>query len=70
MHFVNKKDSAENGDVFIRYVIPNRGIKYQLFKNSDSNPYLIDVSFRKLGEEKLRLPGMCGHLPDLFKAFP
>ncbi|ATC34856.1 polyketide cyclase [Elizabethkingia anophelis] len=52
MHFVNKRDSAENGDVFIRYVIPNRGIKYQLFKNTDSNPYLIDVSFKKLGAEK------------------
>ncbi|WP_407481225.1 polyketide cyclase [Elizabethkingia meningoseptica] len=52
MHFVNKKDSAENGDVFIRYVIPNRGIKYQMFRNNETNPYLIDVSFRRTGTEK------------------
>jgi hypothetical protein len=58
MHFVNKRDSAENGDVFIRYVIPNRGIKYQLFKNSDSNPYLIDVSSKSLVQKKPKLPGM------------
>lgn len=58
MHFVNKRDSAENGDVFIRYVIPNRGIKYQLFKNTDSNPYLIDVSFKSLEQKKRKLPGM------------
>ncbi|NAW51097.1 polyketide cyclase [Elizabethkingia argentiflava] len=55
MRFVNKRDSAQRGDLFIRYMMPGSGIKYQLFRNGDSHPYYIDVKFEKLGEDKTEI---------------
>lgn len=55
LKYINRKDSTERGDLFIRYVKPNQGIKYQLFKDKERKPYLIDVAFKALSDKQTQI---------------
>ncbi|MGX9986874.1 SRPBCC family protein [Chryseobacterium sp. POL2] len=50
MKFYNKKHQDQFGEMFIRYENPMKSLRYQLFLEDESYPYLIDVKFIGKGE--------------------
>ncbi|SKB66511.1 hypothetical protein SAMN05660477_00608 [Soonwooa buanensis] len=50
MKFFNKKKQDQFGEMFVRYENPMRTLRYQLFLEDESYPYLIDVKFVGKGE--------------------
>lgn len=55
LHFVNKKDSTQSGDVYIRYVNPNKAIRYFLFRKNDKIPFVMDVKFKPVNRSKTNI---------------
>lgn len=54
MSFADSK-SGRNGDMFIRYENPYQTLKYQLFEQDDSNPYLIDIKFKVVSPTQTKM---------------
>lgn len=51
----SEPDKNRKGEMYIKYSNPNTSIRYQLFEKGESNPTLIDVKFKSLGNEKTRI---------------
>lgn len=51
LRFKNKKNQSEFGEMFIRYSNPNKSIRYQLFDELQTYPYIIDVQFLAVGNK-------------------
>ncbi|MGV4412990.1 polyketide cyclase [Chryseobacterium sp. T1] len=51
IRFQNRKTSSEFGEMFIKYSVPNKGIRYQLFDANQNYPYQIDVKFVSNGSK-------------------
>lgn len=49
--FVNSNDKGDNGQVFIRYVKPNGGIKYDFYIDNTATPYKVNVRFLPSGKK-------------------
>lgn len=45
----------KNGELVIRYENPLKTLKYQLFEGKKSNPYLIDIKFKPISENKTKI---------------
>ncbi len=55
LHFVNRKDSLINGDVFLRYANPPYTFKYQIFSGRGESPYTIDIKLQKKSDALTRV---------------
>lgn len=49
------KNSNKNGEMFIRYENPYKTLRYQLFEEDYENPFLIDVKFQTVSEERTKV---------------
>lgn len=47
--------TGKNGEMFIRYENPFSTLKYQLFEEKKSNPYLINIKFKIVSPTKTRM---------------
>lgn len=48
MNFKGEKKSSKFGDLFIRYAVPEKAIRYQLFEGKNSAPIIIEVVFETI----------------------
>lgn len=53
--FKNSKNSLKSGELYLRYVNPNKTIRYQLFLEPYEKPFLIDIKFKKTSENSTHL---------------
>lgn len=51
MTYQNIKDQNDAGEIFIRYIKPNKEIRYEIYKKGDAHPYKVVVKFSSKGEK-------------------
>lgn len=51
MTYQNIKEKDDAGEIFIRYIKPNKEIRYDIYKKGDARPYKMLVKFLSTGEK-------------------
>lgn len=68
--FYNNKNQRE-GDLFIKYAVQNKALRYYLFTPKNSHPYILEVTFKKIAPAQTEINYLLKtpEIPVLERAF-